>query len=859
MNNKKGPVLRSLGEGGEIATILTLGTLVVMAVSSLVANIFLNNPQTIKTRAQTTLSGMSESDYTAQQKKCNDNPYDTGCIGPCTYCEGQRCVFHELRPYCAETGNCKNDADCGAPGSKSDIVNPINPDTTKQYCPILKGGNVGGKGDQCNNLSMCNLSGQCDKNCCSSGTTKTENNVDFVCGIQNGECTSGLAWMPKSQLPARPSWCGTGDNKLDITGACNIACCVKDSDCAVNGENQVCGVPNGHCKDSGSGGKSCAAKASGQTTPKYARVCSGTSCSWTFCTDNSYPIPIGNCCDTPSESDSKSGTCILCGKSGQAACTATTPSKTNTGQCIDTQGKKLSCPSVAEQCCARGYAKKVWTDCSQSSTGNNISGCKWYCEDAKKNVVDCNSPDACWIDKTKAKTCESPSLPAKAALKVTTTTVSPKPGDGTTIPVGTYTKEQCYYKIRCSDKENQNVYYKNVKESSKDKTYYYSSSDACEKDIGRVESIAEACKNNPPVIVGQCEDFYCPGYTSNKYYKKTIQGDSYIGEYDYQYFMYKDDCANSKSPIIYKNLCPCVELSCSGETKKIAYNLNTSKYSSSINKCMDNKVNQSYGLATCKDNDLCKNGCSAQVAGQPPGSSGTKIDGSLGAVCFQDGSKKEGIARTESLPPNNITYQPCQSGLMCANQAGNPNFSNGFGTCQTDNNTFKATSLNNQLLTRSCPDNINDVHCVLGNCGNNYTWKKTWLCINSWNACCVPTKDEEKYPELGTEYVEKKINYNLGVDNITQSNNFDKLKKNLIICNYFSQSNFGQLNLQDCNVSYRNITVTDNRDATATVTFNAVADQAIMVCWGSSQEKVAQMTCQPFQSLSDKTNKTWGP
>lgn len=412
-------------ESGEIATILTLGALVVMTVSSLVANIFLNNPQTVKTKAQATNCTYTKPDSTTyteassdglcpENKYCNDNPNAEGCRGPCTRCfGGNDCRYlNNLWPFCSNNG-CTIEATTAnnGAGDKSTYdchsTQPVPSTTSQQRCPKYdKNMNpTGQNGDECSDLAACTIQGICAKEiCCIVNSTVNIKSEDLVCAKANGECASGFAWMPKSQLPKEPEWCTKDDHRRNSYGGCDQACCKDDSDCPTG---EACTMANGDCKYK----KSCVPRGTA-----YKRACVGSTCAWTSCNPKTEKC-CGSSTDTSDSNYSSTG-CLMCGETGQNACGGTDATTLKPGQ------------STYFECCAKGMAKKILKTCS----GKNNTNCTYDCIDKSNKTLDCgglsylvNKAACVWPDQDSKISCKSPSLPSVSQLGSQQTSYSDLP------------------------------------------------------------------------------------------------------------------------------------------------------------------------------------------------------------------------------------------------------------------------------------------------------------------------------------------------------------------------------------------------------------------------------------------------
>lgn len=347
---------------GEIATVLTIGALIVLGVTSFISSNFLKKKQT--TRSSAAVS--------------------------CTSCNGQgQCIYHpELdprsgiappgTPQCEDTG-CVNDQEC------------------QQISCAVNGGDCDATNKCCGGLT-CNSSGKCEPFPVDTGKCPVDNKRYFdneitaksVCGAAgyNGVPTAGGYISQCWQCNSNPC-----PGKWDMNYSCNPACCSEDNQCPTG---QKCGVPNGFCVS----GKSCAATSPTTGAPKYIRMCSGATCAWTFCDGKNVPWEL--CVSDTNTVRTESPWC-----SSNDFCKTWVPTPApGVNSCVASNGKSLSCgPTVTEpECCRQGKAKKVHRDCSQSNT----SGCVYWCEDGKGGKTSCDDPAACAFDN---KQCNAPNLP----------------------------------------------------------------------------------------------------------------------------------------------------------------------------------------------------------------------------------------------------------------------------------------------------------------------------------------------------------------------------------------------------------------------------------------------------------------
>lgn len=236
---------------GEIVTLLTIGTLVVMGISALVSSVFLKKQQTTKTNAQTPLC-------VCQQDRATYSWQGDGC----GTCWGQQCTVGGTLPT-----SCL--------GQSSALATPV-PTSSAQApnAPCAANPSASGCLGHCTDCTGPNQT-------CILRTDKYPNCDDGGCTTQRKECPGD-----KTSTTPAPTPCPNG--KIDKAGQCNSACCSVNSECPTG---QTCGVQNGYCYS----GFSCAPNAAGQTKPLYARVCGGENnnyCAWTFCNGTTTTDPV---------------------------------------------------------------------------------------------------------------------------------------------------------------------------------------------------------------------------------------------------------------------------------------------------------------------------------------------------------------------------------------------------------------------------------------------------------------------------------------------------------------------------------------------------------------------------------------
>ncbi|MDO8641242.1 MAG: hypothetical protein Q7R33_06820, partial [Nitrosarchaeum sp.] len=116
--------------------------------------------------------------------------------------------------------------------------------------------------------------------------------------------------------------------KMDVSGACNPACCSRDTDSSNPDINcpsgQTCTHANGYCTGGSLGQFSCEPKGS-----KGKSICTQNQCSWILCNPND-----SSCCD--SQSDPR---CQLCNSNDECVGVNPAPPITNGNQCFSLSAK----------------------------------------------------------------------------------------------------------------------------------------------------------------------------------------------------------------------------------------------------------------------------------------------------------------------------------------------------------------------------------------------------------------------------------------------------------------------------------------------------------------------------------------
>jgi len=195
------------GERGDIVLILTIGTLVVLGVSSLISVILPKTNQSTNTKAED-----------RSQRYCNLNRGEAACKPTCTRCDGKVCNYHaELEPWCQDggkdLGGCLDSTECGGTN------------TPPPNCP--------GKLDS---------TGACNPACCDPnvGTSCPQGQE---CKIQNGYCGANGGGWSCAGFTSKVKRACTGNTCAWVTcKADDTTCCDSDKDprCMYCDDNDKC-------------------------------------------------------------------------------------------------------------------------------------------------------------------------------------------------------------------------------------------------------------------------------------------------------------------------------------------------------------------------------------------------------------------------------------------------------------------------------------------------------------------------------------------------------------------------------------------------------------------------------------------
>ncbi len=398
---------------GEIATILTLSTLIIIGLSSLASSFFLKNRQTTASKAVeecTDYKTESEANAGCDPQGFEPVPGVSSCWRckgtssasttvtssstsslplPCTDCvEDGRCIYFPERdprsgkappgtPQCTDTG-CVGDASC----------------QTGRTCAA--------NGEDCSSKTCC-AQLTCNKNKCEPDISAKEKDEGKRCQNAKGlnytnefSCESDQISCKNGCEQVADQWGYVKDcyrckscsfDQLDKTLTCNPACCGPSVNCP---SGQSCSVPNGYCMS----GTSCAPNAPGSSKPKLIRMCSGASCAWTFCDGKNADISK---CTEDWKSATNDSPSTLC--DSDSDCISANPTRVpGVNSCI-AGGQKLSCPTQYKECKAKGKAVTVMRDCTYA----NDSGCVFYCKSKTGGKAPCDSKDAELIDDASCK------------------------------------------------------------------------------------------------------------------------------------------------------------------------------------------------------------------------------------------------------------------------------------------------------------------------------------------------------------------------------------------------------------------------------------------------------------------------
>lgn len=273
---------------GEIATVLTIATLVVIGISSFVSSHFLKNKQTVKSRAQETACQYKDYDE-CRSLGCSD----VDCIRCPDYtykCKNRPPIQSSNGPF-GRSCTSYDRGDCGR------CI--YHPELDKRDYPPY-GGNPNNPG--CDDVG-CDGKGGTDDRACDLAPTPPSN---------KDTCRPGVCCMMDGQsrkiIPNSARQACDRPNKCDINGGCNPDCCGDDSDCPAgyNCYNTFGGVnPNGYCQTA----SICSPAPQDRVTPrptekpdssatyyneccgqgyerKVKKICGAGSCEW-MCDDGS--------------------------------------------------------------------------------------------------------------------------------------------------------------------------------------------------------------------------------------------------------------------------------------------------------------------------------------------------------------------------------------------------------------------------------------------------------------------------------------------------------------------------------------------------------------------------------------------
>lgn len=233
-------------ERGEIATILTIGTLVVIAVTAVVSSLFVNQNKTTGSRAATCVDGTLVGPY--------QGVIYYKCAAGCGLTSSGTCVNYEHNSpdiHCTDCtggnggGGASSQPTGGGNGAGAEVCGGAD---VAHTCPGAEGAPRKCIGDISGNYKCC---GPKDNSQYPSANYATWNSSK-TCISDSGGNGDGGGNPALNQLPA--------------------GCCFVDSDCNKYGANQKCNIPNGAC--GGANGKSCNANPNGQ----YQQQCVNQQC-----------------------------------------------------------------------------------------------------------------------------------------------------------------------------------------------------------------------------------------------------------------------------------------------------------------------------------------------------------------------------------------------------------------------------------------------------------------------------------------------------------------------------------------------------------------------------------------------------
>lgn len=197
---------------GEIATVFTVATLIVIGISSFISSHLLKNKQTTKTKAESVVRCREGFPNDGQCNRCgNDgrfadaplNWWDTGCLdfckshpndAACLWCDFQG-QEHKVGPYSNGpndlTGkNCATGGTILTPTPESGACSMMDANT-RNIIP-------NSQRQICENLNKCDVRGGCNGSCCAKNEECPDN---MTCTQSDGYCQTGLACEPGQVNP----------------------------------------------------------------------------------------------------------------------------------------------------------------------------------------------------------------------------------------------------------------------------------------------------------------------------------------------------------------------------------------------------------------------------------------------------------------------------------------------------------------------------------------------------------------------------------------------------------------------------------------------------------------------------------
>ncbi len=350
---------------GEIATLLTIGTLLVIGISSLVGTLFLS-----KNRATT-------SSRAADIGTCRDNP-DSGRT-PAGYTWNKDC-----------DRQCNTNADC--PKNTADPSN-VNPETSN-WCYGFEGRAHSTQDWRC--LMLSRVGGPRSSNAAANASGQAQQTQQS----QSAQTQSQAQTQTQAQTAVQPTAASTVNSgtaaasgqsaqcssptKINKQNVCDPACCGNNSECPAG---QACVIANGNCNSNISCGASAAGSAAsgskddssagGAKPPAATPILGcGKQCIYTESGQN-YS---GNCKDRSQACSFNDNCGFVSGcSSGALVSSGDTGQKTPYQQCIEQDPIELcnrrfgqnSAPQNSVKLC-EGYLKEGDIACSKSNTNQLI-------------------------------------------------------------------------------------------------------------------------------------------------------------------------------------------------------------------------------------------------------------------------------------------------------------------------------------------------------------------------------------------------------------------------------------------------------------------------------------------------------